>query len=74
MIRAPPIMEAKESGCPVRSQSTIATMKMVRRAATEESTGDVREMSTRNEPEKAVEQVSIYVYTYSRYVKIDGTY
>lgn len=72
MIRAPPIMEANESGCPVRSQSTIATMKMVRRAATEESTGDVREMSTRNEPEKAVEQVNIYVYIFGN--EIDGTY
>lgn len=72
MIRAPPIMEAKESGCPVRSQSTIATMKMVRRAATEESTGDVREMSTRNEPEKAVEPVNVYVYIFGN--EIDGTY
>jgi hypothetical protein len=31
----------------------MATMKMVRRAATEERTGEVREMRTRKEPEKA---------------------
>lgn len=54
MIRTPPMMDARESGWPVRNQSTMATMKMVRRAATEESTGDVSEMRTKKEPEKAV--------------------
>lgn len=54
MIRIPPVIAAADRGTPVRSQSTIATRKMVRRAATEESTGDVREMSTRKEPEKAI--------------------
>lgn len=53
MIRTPPMREARESGWPVRSQSTTATRKMVRRAATEERTGEVREMRTRKEPEKA---------------------
>jgi len=38
------------------SWSTNATMKMVRRAATEERTGEVREMRTRKEPENAVEK------------------
>jgi hypothetical protein len=36
-----------------RSWSTIATMKMVRRAATEDRTGEVSEIRTRNDPEKA---------------------
>lgn len=31
----------------------MATMKMVRSAATEERTGEVREMRMRNDPEKA---------------------
>lgn len=46
-------MEAEERGSPVRAQSTMATRKMVRRAATEERTGDVREIRTRKEPENA---------------------
>jgi hypothetical protein len=54
MMRTPPITEAVERRWPVRSQSTIATRKMVRREATEERTGEVREMRTRKEPEKAV--------------------
>ena len=33
--------------------STMATMKMVRRAATEERTGDVRLIKTRKDPENA---------------------
>jgi hypothetical protein len=36
-----------------RSWSTIATMKMVRSAATEDRTGEVSEIRTRNDPEKA---------------------
>lgn len=36
----------------------MATMKMVRRAATEERTGEVREMRTRKEPENAGNAVS----------------
>jgi hypothetical protein len=43
-----------ESGWPVRNQSTMATRKMVSNAATDESTGDVREMRTKKDPEKAV--------------------
>ena len=53
MMRMPPIMAAAEGGCPVRSQSAIATRKMVRRAATDERTGEVRDIRTRNEPENA---------------------
>lgn len=48
------MIEAIESESPVRNQSTRATRKMVRRAATDDRTGDVREMSTRKEPEKAI--------------------
>ena len=56
MIKSPPTMAA-----PVKGElsgggsnwSTMATMKMVRSAATEESTGLVSEMRTRKEPEKA---------------------
>jgi len=32
----------------------MATMKMVRRAATEERTGEVSEIRVRKEPEKAI--------------------
>jgi hypothetical protein len=53
MMRSPPAIAAADNGTPVRSQSTIATRKIVRRAATEDRTGEVREMRTRNEPEKA---------------------
>lgn len=56
MIRRPPTMAAGVSGelsGGGRSWSTRATMKMVRSAATEERTGDVREMRTRKDPEKA---------------------
>lgn len=54
MIKKPPRMEAEEMGSPVRSQSTTATRKMVRRAATEERTGEVREIRTKKEPENAI--------------------
>ena len=54
MMRTPPMMEPMERGWPVRIQSTMATRKMVRRAATEERTGEVREMRTRKAPENAV--------------------
>lgn len=40
------------------SWSTIATMKMVRSAATEDRTGDVSDMSTRKDPENAGQHVS----------------
>jgi hypothetical protein len=53
MMNMPPIMAATERGCPVRNQSTIATRKIVRSAATEERTGDVREIRTRKDPENA---------------------
>jgi hypothetical protein len=36
-----------------RSWSTIATMKIVRSAATDERTGEVSEIRTRKEPENA---------------------
>jgi hypothetical protein len=58
IIKMPPIIAANESGMPVRNQSTRATRKIVRRAATDESTGEVKEMSTRKEPENARRSVS----------------
>jgi hypothetical protein len=57
MIRKPPTMAAGVSGelsGGGRSWSTIATMKMVRSAATEDRTGEVREMRARKAPEKAI--------------------
>jgi hypothetical protein len=56
MISSPPKIAAGVSGefkGGGRSWSTIATMKMVRRAATEERTGEVSEMRIRKEPENA---------------------
>lgn len=53
MIRIPPMIAAAEGGWPVRSQSAMATRKMVSSAATEERTGEVSEMRTRKEPENA---------------------
>lgn len=56
MIRRPPTIAEGVSGelrGGGRSWSTRATIKMVRRAATEERTGEVREIRTRKEPEKA---------------------
>jgi hypothetical protein len=56
MIRRPPTIAAGVRGefsGGGRSWSTIATIKIVRSAATEERTGEVREMSARNAPEKA---------------------
>jgi hypothetical protein len=54
IMRMPPDMEAVESAFPVSSQSTMATMNMVRRAATEERIGDVREIRMRKEPQNTV--------------------
>lgn len=59
MMRMPPMMEASDRESPVSSQSTMATKKMVNRAATEDRTGDVRDIRTRKEPEKAETNVSI---------------
>jgi hypothetical protein len=62
MISIPPTIAAGVSGelsGGGRSWSTMATMKIVRRAATEESTGEVRDIRTRKEPENAVEDVSL---------------
>jgi hypothetical protein len=42
-----------------RSWSTIATMKIVSSAATEDRTGEVNEMSTRKDPENAAQLVSL---------------
>jgi hypothetical protein len=56
MMRIPPTMAAGVSGefsGGGRSWSTIATMKMVRSAATDDRTGEVREIRTRKDPEKA---------------------
>lgn len=53
MIRIPPMIAAAEGGWPVRSQSAMATRKMVSSAATDERTGEVSEMRTRKEPENA---------------------
>jgi hypothetical protein len=43
-----------------RSWSTIATMKMVSSAATDDKTGEVNEISTRKDPENAVQFVSFH--------------
>ena len=56
MMRRPPSIAAAVNGelrGGGRSWSTIATMKMVRSAATEDSTGLVNEMRTRKDPENA---------------------
>jgi hypothetical protein len=55
MINRPPTIAEGVSSFFIgsgRSSSTIATMKMVSSAATEDSTGEVRLIRTRNEPEK----------------------
>lgn len=54
MIKIPPIIDALDRESPVSSQSTIATRKMVSSAATDDRTGDVRDIRTRNDPENAV--------------------
>ena len=62
MIKRPPMMAADVRGelsGGGRSWSTIATMKMVSSAATDESTGEVREMSARKAPENAADDVSM---------------
>lgn len=62
MIRQPPMMAAKLSGelsGGGRSWSMRATMKMVKRAATDDSTGEVKLIRTRKEPEKASRNVSV---------------
>lgn len=53
MIKIQPIKDAAEGVLLVRSQSATPTMMMVRRAATEDRTGDVRDIRTRKEPENA---------------------
>lgn len=60
MINMPPTIAAGVSGelsGGGSNWSTIATMKMVRRAATEDKTGEVRDIRTRKEPENAVESL-----------------
>lgn len=47
------MMDEVVKGSPVSIQSTIATKKMVSSAATEDSTGEVREIMTKKDPEKA---------------------
>ena len=56
MIKSPPQIAAEVSGelsGGGRSWSTMATMKIVRRAATDERTGEVREIRARKAPENA---------------------
>lgn len=57
MINMPPTMDPMDSGWPQSIQSTMATRNIVRRAATDERTGDVRDIRTRKEPENAVGNV-----------------
>ena len=62
IINVPPAMAAPESGefrGGGSNWSIMATMNMVRRAATEERTGEVRDMRTRKDPEKTIWCVSI---------------
>ena len=54
IIRIPPMMDAPDRESPVSNQSTMATRKMVSNAATDERTGEVSDIRTRKEPEKAV--------------------
>ena len=51
MISKPPRTAAGLRLSPLRNQSTRATRNMVRSAATDDKTGEVNEMRTRNEPE-----------------------
>ena len=56
MINKPPTIAAGVRGelsGGGKSWSTIATMKMVRRAATEDRTGEVRDIKARKAPENA---------------------
>jgi hypothetical protein len=62
MIKRPPTIAAGVSGelrGGGRSWSTIATTKIVKSAATEDKTGDVREIRARKAPEKAGAHVSM---------------
>jgi hypothetical protein len=64
IIRIPPTIAAgvrgefKGGGS---NWSTIATMKIVRSAATDERTGDVSEIRTRKEPENAKNPMLVFV-------------
>ena len=61
MISNPPIIAAGVSGEFIgggSNWSTMATMKIVRRAATEEMTGEVSDMRMRKDPENAEGVVS----------------
>lgn len=51
-IKVPPRTAAGDNFSFLYSQSTITMRKIVSRAATEDRTGDVKEMSTRKDPEK----------------------
>lgn len=53
MIKIPPTIDVKPSALWLNFQSTRVTRKMVRSAATDERTGEVREIRTKNDPEKA---------------------
>jgi hypothetical protein len=61
MIKRPPTIAAGVSGelsGGGSNWSTSATMKIVRSAATEDRTGDVREIRARKAPEKAINKES----------------
>lgn len=61
MINMPPTMAAGVRGelsGGGRSWSTSATMKIVRRAATDDRTGEVSEISTRKDPENAAQMIN----------------
>lgn len=56
----PPMIAAPDKGVlrgGGRSWSINATRKIVRRAATEERTGEVRDMSIKKEPENTIDKV-----------------
>lgn len=53
MINTPPKIAAHDNISPLKNQSVNATRKMVRRAATDDSTGEVNEIRTKKDPEKA---------------------
>ena len=62
MIKSPPRIAAGVSGelsGGGRSWSTMATMKIVRSAATDDNTGDVRDIRARKAPENAEEGLEL---------------
>jgi hypothetical protein len=75
MIKIPPTMAAGVSGelsGGGSNWSTSATMKMVRSAATEDRTGDVRDMRTRKDPLKAVGLLALEIWSEGKVSKGQG--